>query len=77
MPTIPEKIYYIPLDYKVIAVAVTRVDGWAAYIGAVPGLSHGVEYRQVLQDGTKLDEQVARAIFGHRSEYGPSVNYAR
>ena len=55
---------YRALDSKVLAVAVKRVEGaWCAYIGAVPGDNHGREVEQVFKWGSKLSEDVAKAIF--------------
>lgn len=52
------------LDHQVIVVATERVEGaWCAYIGAVPGYSHLNEWALVRDNGSKLDERVARAIF--------------
>lgn len=49
---------------QVVAVAKTRVEGaWTAYIDAVPGKCHVGEREEVLRTGTKLPENVARALF--------------
>lgn len=56
-------IRWVALDQYVIAVAKERVDGWAAYIGSVPGKEHEHEWIDVLHGGTKLDEAVAIQIF--------------
>ncbi len=54
----------IALGRQVLVVAVTRVEGkWAAYIGAVPGTYHDTEWRAVRENGDKLQEVIARAIF--------------
>jgi len=58
----------IALDSKVLAVSTDRIDGWCAYIGAVPGSSHEVEWDKVLRQGCKLSEHVAVAIFGERDD---------
>ena len=63
----------IALDSKVLAVSTERIDGWCAYIGAVPGRSHEVEWGEVLRIGCKLSEHVAVAIFGKRED----MPYAR
>lgn len=55
-----------PLDSKVIAVAVQRLDSpgaWRAYIGAVPGIRHSDEIQEVAAHGNALEEKVARAVF--------------
>ena len=52
------------LAQKVLSVAVTRIEGaWAAYVDAVPGQKHSLEFEAVLDNGAKLDEAVARSIF--------------
>lgn len=52
------------LSMTVLAVARTRIEcAWAAYIKAVPGVDHDEEMEEVLRTGTKLTENVARAIF--------------
>lgn len=51
------------LDRRVLAVAVARLDGWCAYIGAVAGVSHDNEKHEVKQSGSKLREAEAAAIF--------------
>jgi hypothetical protein len=57
-------IHYRVLSMRVLAVAMTRVEGtWAAYVDAVPGQNHDAEYHDVLESGTKLWEPWARAIF--------------
>ena len=55
---------YVALHSKVLAVSKTRIEAkWAAYIGNVPGEDHRVEYHDVLNNGMKLPESIARAIF--------------
>jgi len=66
---------WIALDKKVIAVSTERVDGWAAYIGAVPGVNHSIEWNDVLLGGNKLDEATARVIFGSDTHYASTVPY--
>ena len=52
------------LDIKVLVVAVKRVEGyWCAYIKDTPGDSHERELERVLAWGSKLSEEIARAIF--------------
>lgn len=59
-----EKTQWTALAPCVLAVAQTRIPGeWAAYIAAVPGRRHDMEYNHVLKYGTKLQEDVARALF--------------
>jgi len=59
------------MSMKVLAVANTRIEGaWCAYVDAVPGMSHEDEAAEVLAHGSKLDEDVARALFpGFRDLY--------
>jgi hypothetical protein len=66
-------IQYRALAQHVLAVATTRVDGWCAYIDAVPGHRHSEEYGEVLKHGDKLPEKVARALFPAYEE----IPYAR
>lgn len=52
------------LASKVLVVGRTRVEGaWAAYIAAVPGANHDAEEAAAYNEGTKLAEEVARAVF--------------
>lgn len=52
------------LDMRVLCCAKTRIEGaWAAYIGAVPGRSHDQEQESVWNEGAKLAEEIALAIF--------------
>ena len=67
---------YRALDSKVLAVAVQggHPSEWAAYIGAVPGVNHRAEYEEVYRHGTKLSEEVAKAIF---SDFATEDQYYR
>ena len=57
-------IFRRALATKVLVVANTRIEGtWSAYVGAVPGDSHGDEVQAVRERGTKLDETLARTLF--------------
>lgn len=59
-----EEMVWKALDKNVIAVAVKGCVGdWAAYIGAVPGINHYVEWHRVAERGNKLYKPVAEAIF--------------
>jgi hypothetical protein len=59
-----KKVRWVPLDSKVIAVAVEgEVGDWSAYIGAVKGKNHDEEWHKVLKYGTKLPRKVAEALF--------------
>ena len=52
------------LHPDVLAVARTRIEGtWAAYVAAVPGEDHDWEAEHVLDRGTKLPFDVAKAVF--------------
>ena len=52
------------LSTEVLAVARTIIEGaWAAYIGAVSGLSTQQDQQHVLDFGTKMWEDSAKAIF--------------
>jgi len=56
---------YLALAGDVLAVAKQggKGDDWAAYIGAVPGISHRREWRKVLENGDKLPYNVAKVLF--------------
>lgn len=55
------------LASKVLAVLVERPyggeNGWTAYIDAIEGINHMEERDRVASNGTKLDEEVAKAVF--------------
>jgi hypothetical protein len=58
------RIRWIALDRRVLAVAVEgEVGDWAAYIGAVKGENHELEWRKVAEEGTKLPRRVAEILF--------------
>jgi hypothetical protein len=60
------------LDKRVIAVAIVNdeIKDWAAYIDAVPGVSHDREKDEVGRTGTKLSYQLAKVLFpGVAREY--------
>lgn len=48
---------------RVLAVAVPTVNGWKAYVDAVPGVDHRNEWQQVERIGVTMDEPLARALF--------------
>lgn len=60
-----EIVDYRALDSRVLAVAVAHepLNDWAAYIGAVPGRIHEVEYVSVKEHGSKLSHDWARMLF--------------
>jgi len=52
------------LDTRVIVVAVQGAIGdWSAYIGAVQGDNHELEWIQVANEGSKLPRRLAEAVF--------------
>jgi len=52
------------LASRVLAVASTRIEGkWKAYCDAVAGENHDREWQEVLDQGCKLREDIARLIF--------------
>jgi len=61
-----EKIIQRALDKRVLAISVinTEVGDWSAYIGAVPGKNHEQEKYEIAETASKLDERIARLIFG-------------
>jgi hypothetical protein len=67
MTTVQEKkkrVRYIPLSMRVIAVAVEgEIGDWAAYIDAVEGHNHYLEFPRVAENGTKLPREVAEILF--------------
>jgi len=63
-----EKHIWQTLDSKVLAVATINYNNsivfdWAAYIGAVPGITHQFEYESVAKEGSKLSKKLAAIIF--------------
>jgi|GEM_PF-2819162 len=49
---------------RVLVVARTRIEGaWAAYVDAVPGANHELEFEEVLRSGCKMLEHEARVFF--------------
>ena len=62
---------YHPLAMKVLTIAVMgEIGDWAAYVDAVPGISHKREALEMLESGnaTKLPKDVAKLIYGRLSE---------
>jgi hypothetical protein len=59
------------LDWQVIAVASINVavGDWTAYIGAVPGKDHTVEWITVRSSGGKLSEDMANLLFPSIAQY--------
>jgi hypothetical protein len=59
------KTEYRALAQKVIAVAFACVSAgdWAAYIDAVPGEHHALEWQEVAKSGCKLPQNIAEALF--------------
>ena len=59
-----KQVRWRALDSKVIVVAIEdEVNGWACYIGAVPGNNHEREWHLVAERGTKLPQKVAELLF--------------
>jgi hypothetical protein len=62
----------IALAKRVLVVAIVNdeIKDWAAYIDAVPGVSHDKEKDEVGRTGTKISFQLAKVIFpGVAREY--------
>jgi len=58
------EIFGVTLARDIMVVSRTRVEGaWCAYIKSVAGTDHSKEWQQVAEQGVKLEERVARAIF--------------
>ena len=53
---------YTQLGSYVLAVLSRRVDGYCVYVGAVPGVNHEREWKDVAARGDKQNETMARAI---------------
>lgn len=51
------------IAWNIIAVATPTIDGWKAFIAPVAGRNHDNEWPAVLQTGTTVDEDIARAMF--------------
>lgn len=59
------KVVVAKLDRTCLAVAVEGSGhDWAAYIMGVPGVKHETEWLDVMNNGNKLSEEIAVAIFG-------------
>lgn len=60
-----EEVEWKVLDSRVLVVAVANVEvgDWTAYIGAVEGKKHSVEYLEVKGNGSKLHRKVAALLF--------------
>ena len=57
-------VRHTALAMRVITVAQQRIEGaWRAYIDAVPGQNHQLEFDAVLRNGEPLPEDVALALF--------------
>ena len=54
-------------DVMAVASVNIRVGDWAAYIGAVAGKKHDIEWIEVRNQGTKLPRVVAEAMFPHEA----------
>ncbi len=69
-------VRYIALSPRVLAVARegAREDDWAAYIDAVPGKDHRVEWVAVMDCGNKLPKEVAEILF---PDFAEKLEYRR
>jgi len=57
-------VQYRALACRVLVVMQTRIEGsWSAYCDAVPGHCHHAEMIDVLDNGDKVPEAVARLLF--------------
>ncbi len=65
-----KKYEYNALEQKVLAVAITDSNymSYKVYIGSVIGNRHDEEFMQVAENGAKLTEDIARAIFPDLAE---------
>ncbi len=61
----PGETAYTQLSQYVLVVLKRRHDGWCAYVGAVRGDRHSLEWPEVLLNGDKLKPEVAEAIVKH------------
>lgn len=64
----------LALAGRVLVVAHTRIEcAWCAYVDAVQGYNHDYEEQGVLDNGDKLSESLARAMFSMFDgvEYAP------
>lgn len=59
------ELHYIVLATRVLVVASVNkeVGDWSAYIDAVPGINHDIEYIEVVKHGAKLPEKYAEMFF--------------
>lgn len=51
------------LSSSILVVAISRPNGWCAYIKNVPGKNHHKEKKYVVMNGTKLEKELAEAMF--------------
>ena len=61
-----KKLYRVrALDMNILVVAsVTKgVGAWSAYIGTVFGVNHKVEFLEIVDWGSKVDEGLAKHLF--------------
>ena len=69
-----EQRIYTQLASTALAVLWRRVDGWAMYVGGVPGINHDQEWERVAQEGDKINEAVAKAIAQTRFHPGFEID---
>jgi len=57
--------FWVALDTRVIVAARAQPDVgyWSAYIGAVRGNNHDLEYRDVIDHGSKISYRLAKVLF--------------
>ena len=54
----------VALHRNVLVVATSRIEGaWCAYIGPVRGYDHTQEWQEVLDNGDKIGEDLAKILF--------------
>ena len=59
-----DTIAYVALDRHFLAVACFATDGgWCCFGGVVPGDDHFDEMQHVVSQGTRIEKEVATAIF--------------
>jgi len=58
------RVCYTPLASRVLVVAIEGGGGyWAAYVDAVNGENHELEWENVARHGTKLSREIAEIMF--------------
>jgi len=70
-----DKMYTV-LAFQVLAVLSRRYDGYAVYIGTVPGKNYDIEWWIVADEGDKTDEVLAETIVKSRFHLEVDLPYA-